>query len=366
MPNSQVHTIRIFQDALPSHALTIWLLSDDKAGTLNQARGLAERLPEFLPALFLPELLPVPPRVTEHIARARFPFNHLPARLWGILGPSIALAALIPPPRPPWPDLVIAAGRSAVAPAAALRRLSGGRSRVVALQNPRLPLSAFDLVIAPIHDGLEGGNLLALDGAPHRISRARLVAAASQPPPALASLRADAAAAGKPLVAVLLGGNSARYSFDSATARRLATNLAKLAETGVRFAVTPSRRTPPEAVERLRAGLAPYPHFFWDGDGDNPYLALLALADHLLVTADSVSMLSEAASTGHPVHRIDLPGKPGKFARFHQRLETLGLVRPFTGTLPEFTPPPFDETGRAAAAVAALLTKTRTGAFPPS
>ncbi len=361
MPNSQVHTTVVFQNPALSRGLTIWLICDDKAGTLNQARGLAARLSEFLPT-FLPARI----TVTEHIARARFPFSHLPARLWGILGPSVALAALIPPLRPPWPDLVIAAGRSAVAPAAALRRLSGGHSRLVALQNPRLPLSAFDLVIAPVHDGLEGGNLLSLDGAPHRISRAGLAKAATQPPPALASLRADAAVAGKPFVAVLLGGNSARYSFDSATARRLAADLAKLAEAGVRFAVTPSRRTPPEVVERLRASLAPYPHFLWDGEGDNPYLALLALADHLLVTGDSVSMLSEAASTGHPVHRIDLPGAPGKFATFHHRLEALGLVRPFTGTLPEFTPPPFDETGRAAAAVAALLTKTRTGAFLPS
>ncbi len=364
MPNSQAHPTAVFQNPPSSRGLTIWLICDDKIGTLNQARGVAERLPEFLPG-FLTTFLPVPPAVTEHIARARFPFSHLPARLWGMLGPRLALAALIPPLAPPWPDLVIAAGRSAAAPAAAIRRLSCGHSRVVALQNPRLPLSAFDLVIAPVHDGLEGANLLALDGAPHRISRARLAEAASQPPPALAALRASAVAAGKPFVAVLLGGNSARYSFDSATARRLATDLAKLAETGVRFAVTPSRRTPPEVVERLRAGLAPYPHFFWDGEGDNPYLALLALADHLLVTGDSVSMLSEAASTGHPVHRIDLPGAPGKFAAFHQRLEALGLVRPFTGTLSEFTPPPFDETGRAAAAVADLLTRTRAGAFPP-
>ncbi|MFY8106681.1 MAG: mitochondrial fission ELM1 family protein [Elstera sp.] len=356
MPNSHRHPATPFQDRPASAVLTIWLLSDDKAGTVNQARGVAERLAE---------LLPQAPQVSEHIAHARFPFNRLPARLWGLFGPTLALAALIPSLSPPWPDLVIAAGRSAVAPAAAIRQMSGMQTQVVALQNPRLPLQAFDLVIAPVHDGLAGANLLAIDGAPHRISPARLAEAASEPPPALKDMRAAATAAGKPFVAVLLGGNSARYNFDNATAHRLATDLAKLAATGVRFALTASRRTPPEAVEILQSALAPYPHFFWDGSGANPYLALLALADHLLVTGDSVSMLSEAASTGRPVHRIDLPGQPGKFAAFHGRLEALGLVRPFTGNLPDFTPPPFDETGRAAAAVLAVLMKARAGAFPP-
>ena len=342
MPNSQSAVSS--DTALPP--LTVWLLCDDKAGTLNQARGVVERLAG---------LLPRPMVVQEHPARARFPFKFLPARLWGLLGSEFTVAALIPKLTPPWPDLMIAAGRSAVAPAAAIRRLSGGRTRVVALQNPRLPLLAFDLVIAPVHDGLAGPNLLVLDGAPHRVSTARLAEAAAHPPPALAALKADAGAAGKPFVAVLLGGNSARYRFDTATADRLATDLAQLAKSGARLAITPSRRTPPEVAERLQTALAPFPHFFWNGSGENPYLALLALADHVLVTGDSVSMLSEAASTGKPVYRIDLPGKPGKFALFHQRLEALGLVRPFTGALFETDPPPFDETGRAAAAVAALL-----------
>ncbi|KJV10114.1 hypothetical protein VZ95_07080 [Elstera litoralis] len=353
MPNSQPLSPSDprLSSALPP--LTVWLLCDDKAGTLNQARGLAERLAG---------LLPRPLDVQEHRARAIVPFKFLPARLWEFFGIRCVIAALIPPLAPPWPDLVIAAGRSAVAPAAAIRRVSHGKTRVVALQNPRLPLARFDLVIAPIHDGLAGENLVALAGAPHRISAARLAEAKAQPPADLAALKAEAHAAGKPFVAVLLGGNSARYRFDSATADRLARNLAALAETGARLAITPSRRTPPDAIARLQAALRPYPHFWWDGTGENPYLPLLALADHLLVTGDSVSMLSEAASTGRPVYRIDLPGKPGKFARFHRRLESLGLVRPFTGVLIETVPPPFDETGRAAAAVAALFPA---GAFPP-
>lgn len=344
MPNSQPPPVPAALDTPPP--VRLWIVSDDKAGTLNQARGLAERLTEHLPA---------PPLVTEFLAKARLPFRWLPARVWGWFGDRASVHALRPPLAPPWPDLLLAAGRSAVAPAAAVRRLSGGRTRVVALQNPRLPLAAFDLVIAPGHDGLTAPNLLALDGAPHRVSATRLADAARACPPALAHFCAEATAACAPIAAVLLGGKSARYQFDAKTAAQLADHLAALARQGVRLAVTPSRRTPEDVILTLRVALAPFRHYWWDGTPPNPYLALLALADHLLVTADSVSMLSEAASTGKPVHRIDLPGKPGKFAHFHARLEALGLVRRFDGTLPAFLPPPFDETGRAAAAVAARL-----------
>lgn len=352
MPNSQLAPPPRSTE-VPA-ALRIWILSDDKAGTINQARGLVERL-----SLCLPE----PPLVTELLAKARAPFRWLPARLWARLGPQIAVSGLQTSLTPPWPDLLIAAGRSAVAPAAAIRRLTQGRTCVVALQNPRLPLKAFDLVIAPMHDGLSAPNLLALDGAPHRVSAARLLDGTRDCPPDLAAFYSDATAACAPIAAVLLGGNSARYRFDTETTSRLASQVAALAQTGVRLAITPSRRTPEDAILALRIALAPYRHYWWDGTPPNPYLALLALSDHLLVTADSVSMLSEAASTGKPVHRIDLPGDPGKFARFHARLEELGLVRPFDGSLPSFIPPPFDETDRAAKAVAALL-KSRTGGSP--
>ncbi|OYQ21151.1 hypothetical protein CHR90_02880 [Elstera cyanobacteriorum] len=334
--------------------LRVWIVSDDKAGTVNQARGLLDRLSLRLP---------VPPEVTEILAKARVPFRWLPARLWALLGPQTAVRGLQTPLTPPWPDLLIAAGRSAVAPAAAIRRLSRGRTCVVALQNPRLPLAAFDLVIAPIHDNLSAPNLLALDGAPHRVSAARLLDGARDCPPDLAAFYTEATAACAPIAAVLLGGNSARYRFDTETTDRLAGQFAALARAGVRLAITPSRRTPEDAILALRIALAPYRHYWWDGTPPNPYLALLALSDHLLVTADSVSMLSEAASTGKPVHRIDVPGDPGKFARFHARLEELGLVRRFDGTLPGFVPPPFDETDRAAEAVATLL-KTRAGGSP--
>src|SRR3546814_3642619 len=37
----------------------------------------------------------------------------------------------------------------------------------------------------------------------------------------------------------------------------------------------------------------------------NPNFGILGLADHVIVTGDSVNMVSEAASTGKPVHRSE-------------------------------------------------------------
>lgn len=306
-----------------------WILTDGKIGTVNQCRGLAERLDIS---------------VEERVVRPRLPWRLLPAALWPL--PLLADRATL---CPPWPGLVIAGGRSAMAPAAALRRRG---ALVIAILDPRLPPSRFDLVVAPRHDALDGPNVLVTDGAMNRVTPAALAEAGRHFAPLLGGLP-------RPLAAVLVGGSSARYRMDGAAAETLAGRLTALADAGTGLAITLSRRTPPAARALLTDRLAGRPGvFLWDGTGDNPYLGMLALADHLLVTIDSVSMLSEAATTGKPVHAIALPGTPGKFARFHARLAELGAMRPFDGTLPTWSYTPLDDAGAAATAVRRLLART--------
>ncbi|HEX9490910.1 MAG TPA: ELM1/GtrOC1 family putative glycosyltransferase, partial [Stellaceae bacterium] len=127
--------------------------------------------------------------------------------------------------------------------------------------------------------------------------------------------------------------------------------LAVLARAGFGIAVTPSRRTGPAAEELLRDRLAGLPAIIWDGAGDNPYFGLLGLADALLVTADSVSMVSEAAATGKPVHVVDLDGGSAKFARFHAAMRAAGITRPFAGAIEDWHYAPPDDTARAAAEI---------------
>jgi len=109
----------------------------------------------------------------------------------------------------------------------------------------------------------------------------------------------------------------------------------------------------------LRERLAGVPAEIWGGTGPNPYYAYLAVADALLVSADSVSMVSEAAATGKPVHVFDLELRPGfggdvKFARFHAAMQAAGITRPFAGRIEQWTYRVPDDTARAGAALREL------------
>jgi len=91
------------------------------------------------------------------------------------------------------------------------------------------------------------------------------------------------------------------------------------------------------------------PAYIWDGTGDNPYFGLLGLADAIVVTGDSVNMISEACTTGKPVYIFELAGGAGsKFSAFHDAVYARDLARPFDGALEDWRPEPLRETERAA------------------
>ncbi|MGH6876971.1 MAG: ELM1/GtrOC1 family putative glycosyltransferase, partial [Rhizomicrobium sp.] len=117
-------------------------------------------------------------------------------------------------------------------------------------------------------------------------------------------------------------------------ARVLAAAIARHAATcGGSVLVTPSRRTGAKNIALLRAALAKTPGFVWDGTGANPYFGILGVADVILVTADSVNMITEACASGHPVYIYELPGGSAKFERFHQALTLRGYARLYDGSL---------------------------------
>lgn len=302
-----------------------WLLCEDKAGMINQAQGLAEAA----------GLEPLLKRV-----RRRSPWKYLPPSLW--FAPLKAVGPGSDPLVAPWPDVLIASGRYTVALALAIRRASGGRTFTVYIQDPKVNPGRFDMVVVPAHDPCRGANVFTTRGALHRVTAARLQAAADQ-------FRATLDDLPRPLVAVLLGGNNRYYRLTKELATELAARLADLATTqGASFVITPSRRTDPAVIEALRTGLAGLPSVIWDGTGENPYFGYLALADAILVTADSVSMVSEACSTGKPVYVIELAGGGAKFRAFHDDMQAAGCTRPFTGSLETWSYSPLDDTDRIA------------------
>jgi len=305
-----------------------WVLSDGKAGTEVQSLGLAEALG------FQPEVKRI---------GIRAPWRWLPPGLW--VAPFRALASDGARLAPPWPEVLIASGRLTAAPALAVRRVSRGASFTIQIQDAKVDPGRFDLVVAPRHDRLSGANVVSVLGALHRVTARRLAEAAARHAPGLAHLP-------RPRIAVLIGGTSKVYRMTPRGARRLAAQLASLARgQGAGLMITASRRTGAENEAALRAALEGVPAVFWDGQGDNPYLGYLGLADALIVTADSVTMISEAAATGKPVHVVELEGGSAKFRRFHAAMRAAGITRPFAGRIEDWSYAPLDETGRIAAEV---------------
>jgi uncharacterized protein len=310
-----------------------WALHDGKAGMRSQALGLAEAT-GFT--------------VIEKALTVCQPWARLPPRLW--VQPLMAVKAAGQPLGPPWPDLVIGCGRNTVAPALAIRRASGGRALVAQVQDPRIGRDEFDLMVVPSHDRLRGPRVITTVGAVHRVTPDRLAAERSKFP-ALATLP-------RPIVAVLIGGANRAYRLDSHQLTLVAADIAAAVRViGGSVLVTPSRRTGAGGLAVLRKALADLPGEVWDGAGTvgNPYYAYLAAADAILVTADSVSMISEAAATGKPVHVIELPGGDAKFRRFHAAMRDAGTTRPFTGAIEFWSYTPPDDTARAGAALRTLL-----------
>ncbi len=256
----------------------------------------------------------------------------------------------------PWPDLIISCGRRAVWAALKVRTASGGRTLAVHVQDPRTSHAQFDLIIAMAHDKIApAANVIKVPTALHDVTGSRLADAAE-------AWRGKLAHLGHPFAGVLLGGPTARGGFALADQQRLISGLKGLRSAqATALAITPSRRTPASLIRRLSDTFADDPGvFIWDGRGANPYLGILALAERLIVTGDSVSMISEALSTGHPVEVLDLNIRA--FRPFLNRLLEQGLIRHFAGEPEMWTAAePVNATETAAKIVRAHLQAARTG-----
>lgn len=284
-----------------------WIITEGMAGTENQCIGVAEAL----------GVMPVIKRIA-----LRQP--------WALLSPFIGLEqswtfkgdAL----KAPWPDLVISSGRKSIAAARYIKKKSGGKTFIVQLQDPRVKPREFNLVAVPAHDKLRGDNVIVTQGTPNRITPQRLDQGRDDFSEMLRGVR-------NPRVAVLIGGNSKAYTLTAENMRALAAQLKELDRLGFGLMVTASRRTGDDNLALLRHALKDTKAFLWDGQGPNPYFGLLGWADFILVTADSASMMSEAATTGKPVYIIPLEGGSAKFDRLHGGLLERNIIRPFNGNL---------------------------------
>lgn len=312
-----------------------WAITDAAAGNQRQALALAELMG-----------MPVRHRVLE------------PRKPWSWLAPRFALggALALPAERraqfaPPWPRCAIGCGRAAALFTRMLRRLSHGQCHTVQILDPRIDPGHWDTVIAPRHDQLDSPNVIVPLGSLNPVDEAWL-ADGRDACPGFGELP-------QPRVGVLLGGSRKQLVLGTDYAHELSSRLRTRHEhEGGSLLVLASRRTPTEVLAIFRETLADVPGLVWAGpdDGRNPYPGVLGWADRLVVTPDSVNMLSEACAVGCAVHTHVATPLPDKLARFHHALRAHGLLHDIDDDAPTRQPPL-----RETAAIAADLRRRLDG-----
>jgi mitochondrial fission protein ELM1 len=279
----------------PARQPRVWIVDAYRAGERTQLRALAEGLgwPVEIKTL------------TYRTFETRTTLLR-GSDLRGVdLACSDALAA-------PWPDLVLSMGMRNEPVCRWIRDQSGGRTRLVFLGRLWSDPAHFDLVITtPQYRVPDRANVLRNALPLHPVGPERLAEAATLWAPRLSHLP-------RPYVTVNIGGTSGPYAFGPRAADRLVRDAVAMARArGASLLVSSSARTPACAIDAFAAqDEVPMELYRWRrGDGDNPYLGFLALADEVIVTADSISMLSEAYAAGKPVHMFDAGA--GRFGMRH-------------------------------------------------
>jgi uncharacterized protein len=332
----------IHSDPLLPASTRCWALTDGKIGDEVQCLGIAEALG------LTPECRHVAPR--RHYAWA-MPYGPIDPRQ-APMQPSSPLA-------PPYPDLALAAGRRAVPYLTALKRFSEGRTFAVFIKDPYWSRAVMDVIVLPEHDRRNGENIITAVTPANRLTPAVFALARETQDPRLARLP-------RPRVALILGGDSQHHRIATRDIDALAKIALDVAQSGRGLMVTPSRRTPPHVMEAIVTALGRLPEhlrrnvFLWAGEEPNPYVAILANADAIIVTGDSVNMVGEAAATGAPVHVYEPSGGHPKIRAYLDRLQSLGAIRRWRGQIEEWRYAPINATPDIAAEIARRYRAFRT------
>lgn len=227
----------------------------------------------------------------------------------------------------PWPDIAIASSHHTIPALLAIKQKSEGKTFCIFVQTPTfVDKNRFDLIIAPEHDQCEGPNVITNLGALHDISYEQLEREKKKIPPFLEKGQK------KPILGILIGGSTRKHTQTQDSIRLLGKKLRKLAANypGT-VVVTVSRRTGEENIQILQNLLEPQNNVFFNHPfkGENLYLSILAHADALMVTNDSISMISEACFTGKPVYILPLPEfkSSSRYIHFIESLIERKMVR---------------------------------------
>jgi len=328
--------IALEESFFSSPAPRIWVVSDGKIGDETQCLGIAEALS---------------PDVTLRRIKPRWPFTLLMPR--GPIDPRDRLTA---EEEAHLPDIAIAAGRRTVNFLKYLKAMAPDRLFTVFVKDPYVGPEAADVIWVPAHDRLRGKNVIVTTTPAHRISAKALAAARAKPDFWLSGLAS-------PRLAVILGGPSQHHHFGKAERDEILLILTMGIAAGFSLMVSGSRRTPPDllqAIEKFLQQQIPSKAYVWDGQGDDPYVSMLATADQIVVTGDSVNMIAESVATGVPVHVYEPSGGHRKITAYIETLVHLGAVRRWRRKFESCSYEPIDSTPKIAEEIAKRYRAWRT------
>ena len=226
-----------------------------------------------------------------------------------------------------FPSIMLTCGRRVAGISMALKtraKRAGADMTTIHLQDPRLNPAFFDILIVPQHDRARGNNVIVTKGALNQMSQTHIATSANTVPQFWQTAKF-------PRVVVMIGGNNRRYKISYDMTTHMAQQLAAFATTNnANLFLVPSRRCPDTVFKHLQTALPRHHCMSTTNDQPAPYPGILATADAVIVTSDSINMVSEAASTGKPVLIAYWRPETGRIAKFHQTMRDNNHTEPLT------------------------------------
>ena len=246
-------------------------------------------------------------------------------------------------------DIIISCGRKSVVPSIVLKNNSNKKVINIHIQDPKISLKNFDIVVAPDHDSLAGPNVLISKGAIHYLTLDEIYKAQDY--------LAEKLEKQKDVITLILGGPTKYYNYDNESLIRIFSKINKqILEKNMQLIVIPSNRTPEKIIQFAKEYFNKN-RIILDKVDKRAYLSGLALAKYIIVTCDSSSMISEAALTGKPVYVAMIPAirSDKRFKKFRNLLESMNIIRILEDNLDSWSYEKLDETNRIAKEIKAKL-----------
>ena len=248
-------------------------------------------------------------------------------------------------------DVIISCGRKSVVPSIYLKKNSTKKIFNIHIQNPKISLENFDIVVAPKHDEIKGKNVISTTGAIHYLTLEEI----NQNKNYLGS-NIDR---NKDILVLIMGGPNKYYQYTKKNIQKIFSLISEnVRKKNMQLIVIPSMRTPIATIELAKNHFGSE-HLVVDNVDKKAYLSALSLSNFIVVTCDSSSMISESALTGKPIYVAQIPASKNdyRFQSFRKLFKELNIIRDLDGNIENWNYKPLDETNRVASEIKKIFNR---------